>query len=117
MTGEVIDFSDIFDIASTLALEVGHITNATVPLQLLTVCKRLFKIISKRPQTSGKRMMLDTFVGCGGFKEGVISDIGFLRSYQKVADWLMSVMQQKELQMILSEGRLVVKPEKWIIRK
>ena len=56
-------------------------------------------------------MMLDIAAAREGFREKVISDIGFFRSSCNVADGLTKPMQQRSLQAVLMKGRLDVSPE------
>lgn len=104
MEGEVIAFSDLFDVASTLADEASLLVGSKVPVQLLTDNKSFFYVISKGSRTSKKRMMLDIAAAREGFKNGVISDIGFVRSSYNIADGLTKSMQQKALQEVLRTG-------------
>ena len=87
MSGEVIAFSDLFDVAISFAEELGNILSKKIPVQLLTDSKALFDVVSKGSRTSEKRMMLDIAAAREGFKSKAISDIGFVRSSQNVADW------------------------------
>jgi len=116
MAGEVIAFSDMFDIAVTLAEEIRTTFERRVPLHLLTDSKALFDIISKGSRTSEKRMMLDIAAAREGFRDRVISDIGFVRSTHNLADGLTKPMQQAALQAVLKSGRLTTHAEQWIIR-
>ena len=116
MAGEVIAFSDLFDRAATLAAEIGEIFGRKIPVQLLTDSKSLFDVISKGSRTSEKRVMLDIAAAREGFRDKVISDIGFVRSSQNLADGLTKPMAQASLRVVLSTGFLDVKPEQWIIR-
>ena len=116
MAGEVIAFSDLFDRAATLAAEIGDILGRKIPVQLLTDSKSLFDVISKGSRTSEKRVMLDIAAAREGFRDKVISDIGFVRSSQNLADGLTKKMAQAALQAVLSTGSLDIKPEQWIIR-
>ena len=59
MAGEVIAFRDLFDIAATLASELGEIYGRRIPVQLLTDSKSLPDVISKGSRTSEKRTMVD----------------------------------------------------------
>ena len=111
MAGEVIAFTDLFDVASVLAAELQALTEVKVPVQLLTDSKRLFDAILKESRTCEKRMMLDIAAARKGFRDKVISDIGVVRIASNIADGLKKPMQQRSLQnMILSE-RLDVTPE------
>lgn len=47
LAGEVIAFSDLFDVDATLASEVGDLLQQTIPVQLLTDSKSLLDVISK----------------------------------------------------------------------
>ena len=117
MAGAVIAFSDLFDVAATLADEASLLIGTKVPVQLLTDSKSLFDVISKGSRTSEERMMLDIAAAREGFKNRVISDIGFVRSSYNIADGLTKSMQQRALQQVLRTGHLNVRPEQWIIRK
>ena len=116
MAGEVIAFSDMFDVAATLAEELRTIYNRTIPLQLLTDSKGLFDIVSKGSKTSEKRLMLDIAAAREGFRDRIISDIGFVRSKANLADGLTKPMQQAALQTVLATGQLHISVEQWIIR-
>ena len=116
IAGEVISFSDLFDVAAVLSAELEGMLGYKVPVQLLTDSMSLFDVISKGSRTSEKRMMLDIAAAREGFREKIISDIGFVRSSCNVADGLTKPMQQRSLQAVLMTGRLDVNPEQWIIR-
>jgi len=116
MAGEVIAFSDLFDVAAALSSELSVLYGKNIPVQLLTDSKSLFDVISKGSRTSGKRMMLDIAATREGFRNKVISDIGFVRSSNNLADGLTKAMSQAALQQVISTGRINVTPEQWIIR-
>ena len=116
MAGEVIAFSDLFDIAATLSKELGAIMRKTIPVQLFTDNKSLFDVISKGSRTSEKRTMLDIAAAREGFRDRIISDIGFVRSSQNLADGLTKSMSQAKLREVLVSGNLQVVPEQWIVR-
>eukprot|EP00171_Calliarthron_tuberculosum_P023641 IDg23641t1 len=92
MAGEVIAFSDLFDTAATLSDELSVVLNRTIAVQLLTDSKSLFDVISKGSRTSEKRTMLDIAAAREGFRDKVISDIGFVRSSSNLADGLTKKM-------------------------
>ena len=116
MAAEVIAFSDLFDVATTLSQELEKLLRKRVPVQLLTDSKSLFDIISKGTRTSEKRMMLDIAAARERFRTHLISDIGFVRSSKNIADGLTKPMRQQALQQVVSCGQLLVEPEQWIIR-
>ena len=75
IAGELIAFSDLFDIAGTLASELGDIYSRPIPVRLLTDSKSLFDVISKGSRTSEKRKMLDIAATREGFRDKVISTV------------------------------------------
>jgi len=117
MDVELIAFSDMFDAAYTLAEELRQvIPAAAVPLHLFTDSKSLFDVISKGSKTSEKRLMLDIACTREGFARGDISNIGFIRTRDNLADGLTKPMNQSALQSVLMSGKLRLQPEQWIIR-
>lgn len=52
-----------------------------------------------------------------GFCNLNISDIGFVRSSDNIADVLSKRMQQKSLQKLIQEIFLRLLPKRWILRK
>eukprot|EP00737_Agarophyton_chilense_P000247 gb/GEZJ01000282.1/.p1 GENE.gb/GEZJ01000282.1/~~gb/GEZJ01000282.1/.p1 ORF type:complete len:768 (+),score=79.54 gb/GEZJ01000282.1/:1785-4088(+) len=118
MAGEVVAFSDLFDVAGTLASELAVVFGRKIPVHLFlfTDSKCLFDVISKGSRTAEMRMMLDIAAARQGFKDKIISDIGFVRSSQNVADGLTKSMAQAALHRIVATGKLNVNPEQWIIR-
>lgn len=116
MAGEIIAFSDMFDVAITLAEELKTMYRIPIPLQLFTDSKSLFDIISKGSRTSEKRLMLDIAAAREGFRDHLISDIGFIRSTKNVADGLTKPMSQQSLQHVISTAELNIQPEQWILR-
>ena len=117
MAAEVISFSDMFDTCYTLAQDLKPmLRNTKIPIQLYTDSKSLFDVISKGTRTSEKRLMLDIFAARECFKKKEIGDIGFVRSEYNIADALTKKMSQKALIVVILSGRVLVKPEQWIIR-
>lgn len=116
MSSEVIAFSDMFDIAVALSEELSTVVKQRVPVQLLTDSKSLFDVISKGSRTSEKRTMLDIAAAREGFRDKIISDIGFVRSGNNIADGLTKSLSQAVLRDVVTSGHLDVKPEQWIVR-
>ena len=116
MPGEVIAFSDMFDVAVTLVQELCTINNRKVSLQLLTDSKSLLDVISKGSKTSEKRLMLDIAAAREGFRDEIISDVGFVRTNHNLADSLTKPMKQTMLQSVLAAGQVKIYVEQWIIR-
>lgn len=61
-------------------------------------------------------MMLDVAAAREGFRDKILSDMGFVRTNHNIADSLMKSMLQSLLQKILTEVRLSIELERWIIR-
>ena len=95
MAGEVIAFSDLFDVAAVLAAELQALIGVKVPVQHLMDSKSLFDVISKGSRNFEKRMMLDIAAAREGFRDEGISDIGFVRSANNIVDGLTKPMQQR----------------------
>ena len=117
MAGKVIAFSDLFDVAATLSDELQAVLGKKVPVQLFTDSKSLFDVISRGTRTSEKRMMLDIAAAREGFRDKIISDIGFVRSLKNLADGLTKQMKQTMLREVIRTGNFQVEPEQWIIRR
>ena len=117
MAGEVIAFSDLFDVATTLANELELVFSRKVPVQLFTDSKSLFDFISKGSRTSEKRMMLDIAAAREGFKDKTISDVRFVRSSKNIADGLTKHMSQAVFRQVIDSSRLDIQPEQWIVGK
>ena len=115
MAGEFIALSDLFDIAATLVSELGEIHRRRIPVPLLTGSNPLFDVISKESRTSVTRTMLDIAAAREGFRDKVFSDIRFIRSSSSIADGLTKSMSPAARQAAVSTGRLLIKPEQWII--
>ena len=105
MEAELISFSDMFDCCLTLAEDLRSIMQVKfIPVQLYTNRKSLFNVISKGTRTAEKRLMMDFAVAKEGFRNKEISDIGFVRSNDNVADGLTKKMHQKALMDVLRTG-------------
>lgn len=117
MAAEVIAFSDMFDVAGSLSMDLKSVLGRSIHVQLLTDSKCLFDVISKGSRTSEKRVMLDIAAAKEGFKDRLISDIGLVRSKENIADGFTKNMSQVALRDILISGTLTIYCEQWIIRK
>ena len=62
-------------------------------------------------------MMLDIAVAQEGCMPKTVSDIGFVRSSQNIADELTKSMTQAAIHNGIATGYFNVIPEQWIIRK
>ncbi len=116
LSAEVIAFSDVFDVGIALTAQLSAILRRRVPLILLTDSKSLFDVISKGSRTSESRTLLDIAAAREGYRRREISNIGFVRSDQNLADGLTKTMTQAALPSVLSTGKLQITPEQWIIR-
>lgn len=117
MSAEVIAFADMFDASASLKQEMEWLLGIHIPLQLLTDSKCLFDIICSGSRTSEKRTMIDVAATREGFLVKIISDIGFVRGTENIADGLTKRMSTKALQNVLNTGKLNYTCEQWIVRK
>ena len=81
-------FADLFDDALAIRKQLEFFLRQAIPVQIFAYSKRLFDIISKRSQASEKRIMLDMYATRQAYKAQEISNIGFFRSPQNLADGL-----------------------------
>ena len=102
IAAEVVSFSEMFDCCFTLAEDLRSIMQVKfIPVQLYTDSESQFDVIYKGTRTAEKRLMLDMAVAKEGFRKKEISDIGFVRSNDNVADGLTKTMHQKALMDVL----------------
>ena len=59
--------------------------------------------------------MLDIAAAREGFRDKVVTDIGFIRSHKNIADGLTKSMSQAAPQAAESTGMLAIHLEQWII--
>ena len=116
-SAEVISFADLFDEALVIKNAIEMAISNSVQLHLLTDSKILFDIISKGSRTYEKRKMLDVYAARQAYKEQDISNIGFVRSKQNMADGRTRSMNQEALRNVINIRKLSIKIEQWIIRK
>ena len=116
LSAEVIAFADLFDDAYALRSQIEQANGRAVPMHLMTDSKSLFDIISKGSRTSEKRVMLDIHSARQAYQAREISNIGFVRSCDNLADGMTKPKMQKALFQLLETGFHEVKCEQWIIR-
>ena len=116
LSAEVIAFADLFDDAFALRSQVEQALQRAVPMHLLTDSKSLFDIISKGSRTSEKRIMFDIHATRESYKNHEISNIGFVRSCDNLADGLTKGNMQNALYKLLQTGRHTINCEQWILR-
>ncbi len=100
-SAEVIAARDFFDDAFALRSQLDHAIGRSVPMNLLTDSKSLFAIISKGSRTSEKRIMLDIQAAREAYQAKEISDIGLVRSSDKISDGITKSEMQGSLLEIL----------------
>ena len=82
----------------------------------MTDSKSLFDIISKGSRTSEKRIMIDIHASRAAYMAHEISNIGFVRSENNLADGFTKDKKQKTLFELLRNGEHEVVCEQWILR-
>ena len=116
LSAEVIAFADLFDDAYALRSQAEQALKRSIPMHLLTDSKSLFDMISKGSRSSEKRIMLDIHAARQAYQAKEISNIGFVRSSDNLADGLTKQKMQAELFKLLQHAKHTVKCEQWIIR-
>ena len=116
LAAEVIAFADLLDDAYALHSQFEHVIGCSLPMQLMTDSKSLFDIVSKGSRTSEKCIMLDIHTAMQEYQAQEISNIGFVRSENNIADRLTKSKKQAALLNILSTGRCSINCERWIFR-
>ena len=116
LSAEVIAFADLFDEAYALRSQLEQTLNIAVPMHLMTDSKSLFDIISKGSRTCEKRIMLDIHSARQAYRAFEISNIGFVRSSNNIADGLTKPKLQKELLNLLQSASHTPVCEQWILR-
>lgn len=115
MAGELIAFSDIFAHCVTLAEEFRHFFQPEDPIPTLYIhC--LFYVISQVSRTSENRSIIYIAATREGFKDHLVSDIGFVRSYSNIAEGPMKSISQAALENILRPRTHLVRDEQCIVR-
>lgn len=98
MSGEVVTFTEMFEIAISIPVEFSQILKRTFLTQLFTDGQSIFDIMSKGSRTSEKRTMLNIAVAPERFSDRLISNFRFGRSNARMANELTKPMSQVCLQ-------------------
>ena len=88
LSAEVVAFADLFDDAFSIRSQLEETTCRGVAMPLLTESKSLFDKRSKGSPTNEKRIMIDTRSARQTYQAHEISNIGFVRSENNIADGL-----------------------------
>ena len=83
---------------------------------LMTDSKSIFDITSEDSSTNEKRIMIDIHSARRAYRAHEVSNIGFVRSENNIADGLTKLKMQSALLNLLRTGKYQVKCEQWIIR-
>ena len=116
ISAEVIAFADIFDGVFVIRSQVEQALHRSVALHRLTDSNSLFDITCKGSRTSEKRIMLDIHATRQSYQNQEISNTGFVRSTQNLADGLTKPKMEAALLETLQTGQHSVKCEQWIFR-
>ena len=116
LAAETIAFADMFDDALALQSQIEKALGRTPLMHLLRDSKSLFDIISKGSRNSEKRIMIDIHATRDRYKSHEISNIGFLRSHENIADIFTEPKMQSALFDLLVSGKHDIKCEQWVLR-
>ena len=116
LSAEVIAFADLFHQAFTLRSQLEHALTHPFPLHLMTDSTSLFDIIGKGSRTSEKRVTTDIHTARQAYQSREISNIGFVRSSDNLADGLTKPNMQKAIFHLLQTASHTPVCKQWIIR-
>lgn len=86
MAAESIAFADCLDAAISLRIEIERLLGRTVPLEMLTDSRQLFDAVCNSTRTKERRLMIDLAAAKESFWRKEITDLGFIRSADNLAD-------------------------------
>ena len=107
--------ADLFDDAYALRSQIEQALRRSVPMHLLNDSKSLFDIISKGSRSSEKGIMLDIRAAQQAYQSKKISNDGFVRSTDNLADGFTNENMQKSLFDLLLTEKHAVKCEQCVL--
>ena len=90
---------------------------SSVHVHSRTDSKSRFDIIRNGRRKSEKRLMIDVYAERQGNKEQDINNIDLVWSNQNIADGLIKAMNQEKLRYFITNGKLSIRVEQWILHK
>ena len=116
MTGEVYEFSHVFDAAVVLKHDMEFVYNQKIPLILPTDSKQMFHVITKARHTTERKLMIDIAAARESYTCGEISNLGLVLSEDNVADGLTKPGICETHHNLILFGTNELKVKQWIIR-
>ena len=116
LSAEANAFADLFDNAYAFRSQLECAFLRAVPMHLLTGSKSLLSVISKGSWTREKRVMPDIYAARQAYKVHEISNIGFVRLSNNVANGLTKSKMQAALHKSITNGKHRIQEQQWIIR-
>lgn len=113
--GEAYALADCFSIAYALHDDMNDIMGYDVPITMLTDSESLFKFIV-RSKTTERMLMIDVKAAREAFERIEISNMGWIRSDENIADGLTKTGNCKTLEDLINTGILSIEVEQWIGR-
>ena len=86
-----------------------------VPLNMYTDSKSLFDTITKRSQTSEKRLLIDLTAVREAYRRREITNVAWVRSEYNLADAMTKIVKDSILDDVLTSGKLDHPIEQWIV--
>ena len=114
---EVFAFADAFDSAYVLRQDLQQLLNVNIPLKMFTDSKSLFDVITKCTMTAEKRLMIDIFAINQAYDGREITNVGFVRSENNIANGFTKVMKSESLLNVMATGLCAPIVEQWVVRQ
>ena len=113
---EVYAFCDAMDVGISFQLALQPILGRLIPVRMLTDSKSLFDTITRRSQTSEKRLLIDLATVRDSYRRKEITDVAWIRSEYNLADSMTKSSRENILTEVLHTGVLNHPIEQWIVR-
>lgn len=113
---ELYAFCDGLDIGLAYSVALQPALGKRIPVRMYTDSKSLFDTITKRSQTSEKRLLIDLATVREAYRKKEIDNIAWIRSECNLADGMTKEKRKECLSRVLEKGILDHPVEQWIIR-
>lgn len=116
--GETYVLADCFNIDYAIRHDINDIVGYIIPFTMLTDSESHFNVIARSTTTTEKRLMIHVRATREAFENNEISDIGWIRTDENIADGLTTTGRSQELEDLMkTAGVLTTKVEQCIDSK
>ena len=113
---ETYAFGDAYDFAYCAKKDLEALLERNVYLKMITDSKSLFDVITQCSQTLEKRLMIDLQSVRDAYQCHEISNIGFVRGPNNLADGMTKTGNREQLFNLLRTGKADFEVEQWVLR-